>query len=292
MEEAPLPGTFYPKEEIVSESLLIKQEKDTIQLNIKIQEETMQFQIIEKEPLLQGFSSKYNINEIKSINETFSLLKSCNEFLEYLKVLVNNNKIIIKKNKEEKKYISINFETEYLFKKYSIEIKLYPEKINLESNIIHLFEELSNIKSIIKSFENENTSFKEEKNKLIDEIKNFNTMNKNFEEKINNLANQNKIEKLNSEIIELKDLINKKDVEIKKLGEENNKLKMNFENELKKIREENNNFLKKLNSDNNIYKNKIDKEFNIIKQELNNYKNDSAKIEEEKYQKKFNEINI
>ena len=167
MEEAHLPETFYPKEEIVSESLLIKQEKDTIQLNIKIQEETMQFQIIEKVPLLQGFSSKYNTNEIKSINETFSLLKSCNEFLEYLKVLVNNNKIIIKKNKEEKKYISINFETEYLFKKYSIEIKLYPEKINLESNIIHLFEELSNIKSIIKSFENENTVFKKEKNKLM-----------------------------------------------------------------------------------------------------------------------------
>ena len=48
MEEAPLPETFYPKEEIVSESLLIKQEKDTIQLNIKIQEETMQFQINRK----------------------------------------------------------------------------------------------------------------------------------------------------------------------------------------------------------------------------------------------------
>ena len=197
MEEAPTPDTIYPKEELISETLEIKQDKNVFKLNIKIEEETMNFQIIEKEPLLQGYSSKYNIKEIKSINETFSLLKSCNEFLEYLKVLVNNNKIIIKKNKtENKNYLSINFESEYLFRKYSIEIKLFPEKINLESNILHLFLELSKIKNIINQYKNENETIKDEKNKLIDEINNIKNANKNNEEKINKLTNENNIQKL------------------------------------------------------------------------------------------------
>ena len=277
MEDAPTPATIYPKEELISETLEIKQEKNIVKLNIQIVEETMYFEIIDKEPLLSIFSSEYNLNEIKAINETFSLLKSCKEFLEYLKVLVNNNKITIKKKKEENKcylyYMSINFETEYLFKKYSIEIKLLPEKINLESNIIELFKELSNLKNIINQYKNENSTITEEKNKLCEEIKNIKNTNKNYEEKINDLMKENKNEKLNSEIIQLKDMINKKDVEIKKLAEGNNNLKNNFESELKKIRGENNNFINKLNSENNTYKNTIDKEFNTIKQEINMYKN-------------------
>ena len=226
MEEAPTPATVYPKEELISETLEIKQEKNVVKLNIKIEEETMNFQIIEKEPLLQGYSSKYNIKEIKSINETFSLLKSCKEFLDYLKVLVNNNKIIIKKNKiENKNYISINFEAEYLFRKYSIEIKLFPEKLNLESNLSHLFEELSNLKNIMNQYKTENETIKEEKNKIINEINNIKNASKINEETINKLTKENSIQKLNSEIIGIKDLINKKDVEIKKLVEENNSLK-------------------------------------------------------------------
>ena len=251
MEDAPTPITINPKEELISETLEIKQEKNIVKLNIKIVEETMYFEIIDKEPLLSQYSSEYNIDEIKAINETFSLLKSCKEFLEYLKVLVNNNKITIKKNKEEnenyRNYMSINFETEYLFKKYSIEIKLLPGRIDLESNIIELFKELSNLKNIINQYKNENIPITEEKNKLSEEIKIIKNTNKNYEEKINSLMKDNNNEKLNSEIIQLKDMINKRDVEIKKLAEGNINLKNNFESELKKIREENNNFIKKLN---------------------------------------------
>ena len=43
MEEAPTPATVYPKEELISETLEIKQEKNVVKLNIKIEEETMNF---------------------------------------------------------------------------------------------------------------------------------------------------------------------------------------------------------------------------------------------------------
>ena len=74
----------------------------------------------------------------------------------------------------------------------------------------------------MNQYKTENETIKEEKNKIINEINNIKNASKSNEETINKLTKENSIQKLNSEIIGMKDLINKKDVEIKKLVEENN----------------------------------------------------------------------
>lgn len=181
MEEAPTPDTIFPKEEIISEELEIKQEKETIKLNIRIEEETMFFEIIEKEPILQSYTSKFSLDEIKTINVTFSLIRSCKDFLDYLKALANENKLNIKKNKDKNKYLAINFETEYLFKKSSIEIKLFPQRINFESNLYHIFEEIANMNIQFNNYKNENKTITDEKNNLIEENKQLKDYNKNIE---------------------------------------------------------------------------------------------------------------
>ena len=74
----------------------------------------------------------------------------------------------------------------------------------------------------MNQYKTENETIKEEKNKIINEINNIKNASKSNEETINKLTKENSIQKLNSEIFGMKDLINKKDVEIKKLVEENN----------------------------------------------------------------------
>ena len=149
MDEAP-PLTLLPKEEIITENLEIKQDKDIIQLKVKIENEIMSFQILVREPLLIGYSSKYKLNQIKSINKVFAFLKSCKEFLDYLKALAAENQITIKKSDEDKKYLSINFEAKYLLEKILITIKLFPEKLDIGENITYLSQQLLNLKNEIK----------------------------------------------------------------------------------------------------------------------------------------------
>ena len=235
MEEAPTPTTLFPKEEIISETLEIKQDKDIYKLNIKIEDEIMFFKIIEQEPIILGYSTKYSLNEIKNINQTFTLLKSCNQFLDYLKALVSQSKIMIQKNIDEK-YLIISFETEYLYEKFSIQIKLYPEKLDIEANISHLFEQMSNLKKEIKLFENENKTIKEEQNKLNEENVSLKEINKSLEDKINNIMKEVDYKTINDEINDLKNILNIKSNEIKKLEEENNNLKKQIENEVKIIK--------------------------------------------------------
>ena len=184
MEEAPTPELLSEKIEAISQTLEIQQDKEIIKLNIKIEGETMLLKILQYEPLILSYSTKYNLNEIRSINQTFSLINSCSEFLDYLKALVANNKITIKKSEEHENYLSINFETEYLLKKISITIKLFPEKVNLESNMTYVFEQISTLKNSIKLYENEFKTNKEEKNKLTEENKSLIEINKNLENKI------------------------------------------------------------------------------------------------------------
>ena len=81
------------------------------------------------------------LKEIKEIetNNLFYGLNSCQEFSDYLKTISDMKKLSIIK-KEDK--LSINFIVEYLFKKHTVEIDLYPEKINLDSVVRDLCKEV------------------------------------------------------------------------------------------------------------------------------------------------------
>ena len=54
-----------------------------------------------------------SLNEIKGLHNLFQGLNSCCEFLDYIKTLIQKNKLTIKK---ENNKISINIIVEYLFK--------------------------------------------------------------------------------------------------------------------------------------------------------------------------------
>ena len=100
----------------------------------------------------------------------------------------------------------------------SIEIDLFPEKIDLDLNMKEIWEELINIKEKIKKIDNlknkekddEISNLKNEIEELKNEINNLKNENKEKDKKINDLRNENVIIKNeNKEIIKKFDEINK-----------------------------------------------------------------------------------
>ena len=69
------------------------------------------------------------ISEIQNLDKSFIALSSCEEFLDYIKVLLKNEKFLIKK---ENKKLSIILNIEYLFKQQSVEIPLFEKKLKLK----------------------------------------------------------------------------------------------------------------------------------------------------------------
>ena len=183
----------------------IEQDNNNYCLNINITGNIMTFCINEKEML---FSSNYvksmSFQEIKNLNEGFSILKSINDFYDYLKLLSDNKKIIIKKGEEK---ISIILYIEVLLKKEEIEINLFPGKIDL--NIKNICKEFLSINEKIKDIDilkNENKELKEKQNKEIDSLKEkLNGINEKLNE-INGL--KEKVENQNQEIKIIKEYIN------------------------------------------------------------------------------------
>ena len=187
--EAPI-CMITPKEVL---SLIINQENQKYLLTIKTEGDTMIFNIIEQEKIGSlSFRQKISLEEIKKKEpkQIFSVLSSCMEFIDYLKALSDLKKIsLIKKDNK----ISINFDAEYLLKKYNVEIDLFPEKVNLESLVNDLCKEISLIK--------------EEKRKSLEEIKSLKIELEIVKNELNDIKEKNNKEfkKLNDEIKILKE---------------------------------------------------------------------------------------
>ena len=149
----------------------IKQNEYKYDLNIETKENTIYFIIKDKNQLPSiNYKRSMSFKEIKELNVQFQVLNSFQDFYDYLNSLSNNNKLNIKKSNDK---ISIIFSVEVLLKQHSIEIDLFPEKLDLELNAKEIWEELINIKEKIKEIEklkNENLEFKKE----IDNLKNEN----------------------------------------------------------------------------------------------------------------------
>jgi hypothetical protein len=151
-------------------------------------------------------SEEYEVNisfeQLKLFHKAFSMLKDCNEFLEYIKVLIENNKLSIKK--ENVNQISIEIIVEYLYKQNTIKIDLKPKFLNIELNAKDIFKQLSVVNEKLNKIENNYSELKEGNTKLnkkiiileecfemlMQEIVELKKENKSLKERINNENHQ------------------------------------------------------------------------------------------------------
>jgi len=122
-----------------------------------------------------------NFEEIKELNQLFILLKTYNDFYDYLNFLSKNKKINIKKDKDK---ISIILLVEVLSKQQEIQIDLLPEKKDFElrmnnkikeiddlkSKIDLKLKEIEDLKKQINEYSKENEDLKKQNIKLITKI--------------------------------------------------------------------------------------------------------------------------
>ena len=256
----------------------IKQNEFNYDLNIETKENTIYFSMKDKKLPYINYKKSMSLKEIKKLNAQFYFIKSFQDFYDYLKSLSNNNKLIIKKSNNK---ISIIWNLEVLLKQQSIEIDLFPDKIDLEINIKEIWEELIKIKEKINKIDNLKNEKKEKENEsninwIKNEIDNLKNKEKEKDNKINDLTN--KIEELKKEINNLKNGSYEEEINI--LKNDKNQLRSeidNLKNEnielIKKYGEINKEIddIKDTNSDNLITMYGYDKSFifNEIEKKIN-----------------------
>ena len=126
MDVAPLPK-LTPKELI---SFEIKQDQEIYKLKIEMENQNIFLILSESKALSEEYEIILNFEELKQIHKAFSMLSEISEFSEYIKVLIENNKLLIKKENENK--FSIEIIVEYLYKQSTIKLDLKPKALNLE----------------------------------------------------------------------------------------------------------------------------------------------------------------
>jgi len=229
MEDAPLPVFITPKEKI-SGSFEIKQDKNIYKLNIKIINQDITMNLLSENELMKEYEIKLTFEELKQIHKIFLVLNSCQEFMDYIKAIIEKNKLSIIKSNENKMIIELT--AEYLFKQNKIRIDLYQKKINFELIAQDLYKKISFLTNSFQNLEikyqkliEENLNLKEtnkliiEENKIIkDENKKIKEENKGIIDKINNL--ENIISLFKDEIIQFKEKNNNIDSSIIKTKKE------------------------------------------------------------------------
>ena len=180
-----------------SESITIKQDSNIFTLNILINENSLSINVFENDnSKYDSYSKTMTLNEIKEYHKIFSGINSFDEFIDYLKTLVDNKKLTFKK--EDDRLILI-LSTEYLFQHHLIEIPLLLNNINSKYLSNNLSKEIKLMKEKINYLENNIN-------------KNINETIESQKKEIQNLKEENKIlnEKLlnqNEEIKEIKEII-------------------------------------------------------------------------------------
>jgi len=184
MEISSLPDVSTPKEPI-SEYFEIKQDNNKYKLNIKIINEDIILKIIDEKSLMREYEIKLTLNELKQIHKIFLVLSSCKEFIDFIKVLIENKKISIKKSNENQ--MTIELTVEYLYKQHLIKIDLLQKAINFELIAHDLYKKISILNKNFKNLEINYKSIKEENKGLKEENKSIKKENMNIKDKIKNL---------------------------------------------------------------------------------------------------------
>jgi len=148
-----------------SKTFEINQDQKLYKLNIEIENQNI---LINLSVLSKEYEKILSFEQLKLFHKAFSMLKDCNEFLEYIKVLIENHKLSIKKEIENQ--ISIEIIVEYLYKQNTIKIDLMPKFINFELNAKDMFKQLSAVNEKLYKIENNYSELKEENIKLNNKI--------------------------------------------------------------------------------------------------------------------------
>ena len=164
MEVAPLP--FLTPEVSIKETFEIKEDSKIYKLNIEIENQNIILNLSDEKILYEEYESNLTFDELKNIHKAFSMLNSTQEFIEYIKVLIQNNKLTI--NKENEYRVIINMIVEYLYKQNTIEIDLKLKKINTDKIVKNLSNQISILYEKLQKVENNYSELKEE-NKNIKE---------------------------------------------------------------------------------------------------------------------------
>ena len=159
MEDAPLPTILTPKETI-TESFEIKQDKYNYKLNINVYNQDIALNLLDEKDLMKEYEKKLSLNELKQMHKIFLGLNSCKDFVDYMKALIENNKLSIKKNSENK--VTFELTVEYLFKQNIIKIDLNKKKINFELIAQDLYKKLSGLVQENHKIKEENENLKKE----------------------------------------------------------------------------------------------------------------------------------
>ena len=206
MDNAPLPIFKTPKETI-SEVFKIKQKEKNYKLKVEIFDENICLNLLEEKDIMEEYGINLTLNELKQIHKIFSMFNSCQDFLDYMKALIENNKLVI--NNVLDSQITIELIVEYLFKQNIIKIDLNKKKVNFELIAKDLYKKISSLNQNYLNVIQENKDMKKE---------------------INNLKEENK--NLKDRIIDLEKIINllKKDITLLKDKNNDLSLKINLDN--------------------------------------------------------------
>ena len=202
MEDAPLPIVSTPKETI-SQSFEIKQDNNTYKLNINVINQDIILNILDEKSLMREYEIKISLNELKQIHKIFLVFSLCQEFIDYIKALIDNQKISVKK--ENEKQMTIELMVEYLYKQNIIKIDLFQKAINFELISLDLYKKFSTLNENFKNLENNYKKIVEENKIIKEECENIKKENKIIKEECENTKKENK--NLKEENISIKDRI-------------------------------------------------------------------------------------
>ena len=189
MEGAPLPTILTPKEEI-NKSYEINQEGNNYKLNIKIINQEITLNILDKKDLMKEHEIKLTFGELKNLHKIFLIINSCQDFIDFINAIIENKKLLIKKNQENK--MAIEIIVEYLYKQNIIKLDLNQNKMNFELIAQDLYQKIANINEICKNLEINNNQLIKENNILKQENQKLNDKNIKIEERIKIIEDENK----------------------------------------------------------------------------------------------------
>ena len=188
----------------------IKQDINNYKLKIKIINQDIILNILDEKSLMREYEIKLTLNELKQIHNIFLGLSSFKEFIDFIKVLIENKKLSIKKSDQDK--MTIELSVEYLYKQHLIKIDLLKKAINFELISLDLYKKISILNKNFKNLEINYKSIKEENNGLKEENKRIKKENVNIKEKIKNL--EDIILSLKKEITKIKNNTEKKSLPV------------------------------------------------------------------------------
>ena len=168
MEEAPLPEIITPKETI-TESFEIKQTERDYKLNLLIINQEITLNLLDQNDLMKEYEKKITFDELKQMHKLFSTFTATGEFVDYLKALIENERIKIIKLDETK--LSIELMIEYLFKQNIVKIDFLPKKVNFDLIAKDLYKKISVLNEKYQKIISENETLKKENKSMNEHIK-------------------------------------------------------------------------------------------------------------------------